>query len=98
MISRVSVSLIMCTGGAYRPFLHDRHFSAASSFQTARAGVHIPLPRSGHDLRVFQMQHRPLNPAPEGRDGRRKLVEDFGRANGSAATSVSANAAMIWVS
>src|ERR1700736_2460750 len=23
----------MCTGGAYRPFLHDRHFSAASSFQ-----------------------------------------------------------------
>jgi hypothetical protein len=25
----------MCTGGAYRPFLHDRHFSAASSFQIA---------------------------------------------------------------
>jgi hypothetical protein len=24
-----------CTGGAYRPFLHDPHFSAASSFQTA---------------------------------------------------------------
>jgi hypothetical protein len=23
------VSLIKCTGGAYRPFLHDRHFSAA---------------------------------------------------------------------
>jgi hypothetical protein len=24
----------MCTGSEYRPFLHDRHFSAASSFQT----------------------------------------------------------------
>src|SRR6266576_3569957 len=23
----------MCTGGAYRPFLQDRHFSDASSFQ-----------------------------------------------------------------
>jgi hypothetical protein len=23
----------MWTGGAYRPFLHARHFSAASSFQ-----------------------------------------------------------------
>jgi hypothetical protein len=23
----------MRSGGAYRPFLHDRHFSAASSFQ-----------------------------------------------------------------
>jgi hypothetical protein len=34
VISYVAVSLIMCTGGAYRPFRHDRHFSAASSFQT----------------------------------------------------------------
>jgi len=25
--------LIMCTGGAYRPLRHDRHFSAALSFQ-----------------------------------------------------------------
>jgi hypothetical protein len=33
VISRLSVSLIMCTGGAWRPFSHDRHFSAASSFQ-----------------------------------------------------------------
>jgi hypothetical protein len=33
VISRVAVSLIMCTGGAQRPFLHDRHFSAASSFE-----------------------------------------------------------------
>ena len=32
MISRVSVSLIMCTGGAYRPLRHDRHLSEASSF------------------------------------------------------------------
>jgi hypothetical protein len=23
----------MCTGGAYGPFFHDRHFSAASSFK-----------------------------------------------------------------
>jgi hypothetical protein len=35
-MSRVSVSLIMCTRGAYRPFLHVRHFSAASSFQIGR--------------------------------------------------------------
>jgi hypothetical protein len=33
VISSSCVSLIMCTGGAYRPFLHDRHFNAASSFQ-----------------------------------------------------------------
>jgi hypothetical protein len=29
VISRSSVNLFMCTGGASRPFLHDRHFSAA---------------------------------------------------------------------
>ena len=33
VISRVSVSLIICTGGAYRPLRHDRNFSAASNFQ-----------------------------------------------------------------
>lgn len=33
MISRSIVSLIICTGGTYCPFLHDRHFSAASRFQ-----------------------------------------------------------------
>jgi hypothetical protein len=33
MISRSSVSLIICTGGAYRPLRHDRHLSDASSFQ-----------------------------------------------------------------
>ena len=27
--SRVSVGLITCTGGSYRPFLHDCNFSAA---------------------------------------------------------------------
>jgi len=37
VISRVSVNLIMCTGimctgGAWRPFLQERHFSEASSF------------------------------------------------------------------
>jgi DNA-binding transcriptional LysR family regulator len=26
-VSRFSLSLVMCTGGARRPFLHDRHFS-----------------------------------------------------------------------
>jgi hypothetical protein len=33
VISRSSINLFMCTGGAHRPFLHDRNFSAASSFQ-----------------------------------------------------------------
>jgi hypothetical protein len=33
-LARCCVSLIMRTGGAERPFLHDRHFSDASSFQT----------------------------------------------------------------
>jgi hypothetical protein len=33
VISRSRVSLTMWTGGAYRPLLHDRHFSTASSFQ-----------------------------------------------------------------
>jgi hypothetical protein len=32
-ISRVSVNLMMHTGGASRPFRHDWHFSEASSFQ-----------------------------------------------------------------
>jgi hypothetical protein len=33
VISRSLVSLTMCTGGLYRRVPHDRHFSAASSFQ-----------------------------------------------------------------
>ena len=34
MISRASVNLTMCTGGAYRPFRHDRHLRAASNFHS----------------------------------------------------------------
>jgi hypothetical protein len=34
VICRVSVSLIMRTGGPYRPFLQDRHFNDGSSFQS----------------------------------------------------------------
>ena len=33
VISCFCVSLTMCTGGAYRPFRHDRHLRAASGFQ-----------------------------------------------------------------
>jgi hypothetical protein len=33
VIARASVSLIIRTGGAERPFRHDRHFNEASSFQ-----------------------------------------------------------------
>jgi hypothetical protein len=33
VISLLSVSMIICTGGAYRLVRQDRHFSAASSFQ-----------------------------------------------------------------
>jgi hypothetical protein len=43
VISRVLVSWIMCTGGACRPFLHDRHFDAASSFQIGSALVWCSL-------------------------------------------------------
>jgi hypothetical protein len=43
VISRAAVSLIIRTGGAWRPFRHDRHFSEASSFQI---GV-IPRPADG---------------------------------------------------
>jgi hypothetical protein len=32
VISRCMVNLIMCTGGAYRPFLHDRHFRRRLKF------------------------------------------------------------------
>jgi hypothetical protein len=33
--------LIMCTGSAYRPFLHDRHFSArVFQWPKFRAGFH----------------------------------------------------------
>jgi hypothetical protein len=52
-ISRSLVSLIMCTGGAYRPFLHDRHFSAASSFQIGVSRGRL-IASSGRLARVSQ--------------------------------------------
>jgi hypothetical protein len=56
VISRSSVNLFMCTGGAYRPFLHDRHFSAASSFQIGVSrGRRIAS--SGMLARVLQRWH-----------------------------------------
>jgi hypothetical protein len=39
----------MCTGGVYRPCLHDRHFSAASSFQIGVSrGRRIRVERDAH--------------------------------------------------
>jgi hypothetical protein len=60
----------MCTGGAYRPFLHDRHFSAASTFQIGVSrGRRIAS--SGMLARVLQWWHStssqpypPLVPEP----------------------------------
>jgi hypothetical protein len=59
VISRLRVSLIMCTGGAHRPCMHhDRHFSARlfSGRGSARGSIDTRLPRTGHDLHTFQMQ------------------------------------------
>jgi hypothetical protein len=50
------VSLIMCTGGAYRPFLHDRHFRAASSFQIG-VSRERRIASSGKFARVRQRWH-----------------------------------------
>ena len=56
VISCVAVSLIMCTGGACRPFLHDRHFRAASSFQIGVSrGRRMAL--SGRLARVLHRLH-----------------------------------------
>ena len=57
-ISLSIVSLIMCTGGAYRPFLHDLRFSAASSFQIRvfrgrRISPGGMLPRARNDILNF---------------------------------------------
>jgi hypothetical protein len=50
VISRSSVNLFMCTGGAYRPFLHDRHFNAARPKPlTAK-----PASRVARRVRIFQ--------------------------------------------
>jgi hypothetical protein len=50
VISRSCVSLIMWTGGAYRPFLHDRHFNAALVFQNCNS--------SGLVLSTFAVRRR----------------------------------------
>jgi hypothetical protein len=75
VISRVSVSLIMCTGGAYRPFLHDRHFSAASSFQ-----IGVPRPADGVEwqarsrLASIAFDLEPGEPAVEALPDRRRWL------------------------
>jgi hypothetical protein len=76
VIWRSCVSLIMCTGGAYRPFLHDLHFSAASSFQIGvLRGRRIAS--SGMLASVSQRWHLTCKPAVSAvealRDGRRRL-------------------------
>ena len=54
VISRSNVNLFMCTGG-YRPFLHDRHFSAASGEDSItehqRGGLSITLQFVRPDIR-----------------------------------------------
>jgi hypothetical protein len=45
---RSCVSLIMWTGDAYRPFLHDLHFNAAWSFQIAVVRAPRPYLRYSH--------------------------------------------------
>jgi hypothetical protein len=56
VIFRFSVSLIMCTGGAYRPFRHDRHFSEASSFQIG-VSRGLRIASSGRLTRVLLRLH-----------------------------------------
>jgi endonuclease YncB( thermonuclease family) len=46
----------MCTGGAYRPFWHDRHLNAASSFQIGVSRGHR-IASSGMLPRVLQRWH-----------------------------------------
>jgi hypothetical protein len=51
----------MYTGGAYRPFRHDRHFSDASSFQTGVSrGRRIAS--NGRLARVLHRLHQPRPP------------------------------------
>jgi hypothetical protein len=57
VISRVSVSLIMCTGGAERGRRERRHFSAASSFQI---GVSPERPIGPTGSVKTQMRNLPL--------------------------------------
>jgi hypothetical protein len=56
VISRSRVRLIMCTGGACRPFLHDRYFNAASSFRMGVLRGRL-IASSGMLARVVQRWH-----------------------------------------
>jgi len=66
----------MCTGGAYRPFLHDRHFNAASSFHIG-VSRDCRIASSGTLARVLQRLHSTSRPAEAAvqalRDRRRRL-------------------------
>jgi hypothetical protein len=59
--------LILCTGGAYRPRLHDRHFSAASSFQI---GVLRGRRIASSDMLALVSQRRPTGNQPPIREFR----------------------------
>jgi hypothetical protein len=48
-------------GGAYRPFLHDRHFSAASSFQI---GVSRGRRIASSGMLALVSQRRPIGNQP----------------------------------
>jgi hypothetical protein len=56
VISRVAVSLIMCTGGAWRPLRQERHFSDASSFHSGVSRGRR-MADSGRLARVLQLTH-----------------------------------------
>jgi hypothetical protein len=60
MISDCSVSLIMCAGGAYRPFAHDRHINEASSLRRA----------AGTLLATVALDHKPAEPGQQGWPGK----------------------------
>jgi hypothetical protein len=53
----------MCTRDTYRPFLHERHFNAASNFQIG-ASRGRRMASSGRLVRVSRRwhHHRPLQP------------------------------------
>jgi hypothetical protein len=58
VISRASVSLIMCTGGAWRPLRQVRHFSEASSFHSGVSRGRR-MSASGRLARELQRLHSP---------------------------------------
>jgi hypothetical protein len=64
----------MCTGGAWRPLRHERHFSEASSFQS---GVFLGrrMASSGRLARVLQaFDFQPAEPAVETLPDRRRRL------------------------